>query len=634
MKLSRAAAFLIISLLGARPAAALSAPVPAPTPAQSVSVAEWTWPLVAGATSYRVLSSTGGDISGELSAAATSFSLTGLSTNTATVIQVEAFGSSVTVSAQSTAYTAAAQPTGTAGLGTKVNTFSLEWNANGNPSSTTYDVSWSTAYNQTMFTFSTAPVAASSASASVPGLPTAQTIYFMVRARNGAGVVTPFDAIISTFIPSLFGQPAITSGTYALGISSISWFWTASTGAVSYQLFGSSASGSGAVSPVIPVSSVTQPAQISYVQTGLAQNTVYTDFVSAFDSVNSTNSAAFARCTLAGPTSGLNITSQSTAAASVSLAWYANGNPAYTQYNVLWWSNVTATQTVIVSTPATSATVTGLPGGGTIYFTVQARNLDGIPTAFDSTFYSVASSTYYAAVGSQTITVNGSGVQTFLMPSGVVNLFITSNTFHTPVALQVSVPAPGIVPAVSGGGLSALGAPVNLQIFALDSFGAAQQPASAVRLSYQFANGSLGGLDLNALALARYDTSHNLWVALPTFKNRNTLTLTALTDHFSLFSVVAVAPPGDLSSISVGPNPLRPTLVPGAVMTFRNLPAGARVRIFNYTGELLAGVEADASGMTAWDGRNRAGNPVASGVYLALIESGGTRKTLRVAVER
>ena len=63
--------------------------------------------------------------------------------------------------------------------------------------------------------------------------------------------------------------------------------------------------------------------------------------------------------------------------------------------------------------------------------------------------------------------------------------------------------------------------------------------------------------------------------------------------------VPALAVPASTLShlgITVGPNPLRPVVNQGSVMTFRNLPAGCRVRIFSYVGEKLVDATADGAG--------------------------------------
>ena len=89
-----------------------------------------------------------------------------------------------------------------------------------------------------------------------------------------------------------------------------------------------------------------------------------------------------------------------------------------------------------------------------------------------------------------------------------------------------------------------------------------------------------------------------------------------------------------LTGVTVGPNPLRPSRTPGQKFTFRNLPADGRVRIYTYLGELLYETRADASGMAVWDGRNKANNAVASGLYLALVQGSGGKKMIKLVIER
>ena len=89
-----------------------------------------------------------------------------------------------------------------------------------------------------------------------------------------------------------------------------------------------------------------------------------------------------------------------------------------------------------------------------------------------------------------------------------------------------------------------------------------------------------------------------------------------------------------LDAVTVGPSVLRPSQNATRVMTFRNLPAGARLRVHTILGEQIHSSVEDGTGTTAWDGRNAAGARVASGVYLATVEAGGASRRFVVAVER
>ena len=93
-----------------------------------------------------------------------------------------------------------------------------------------------------------------------------------------------------------------------------------------------------------------------------------------------------------------------------------------------------------------------------------------------------------------------------------------------------------------------------------------------------------------------------------------------------------LAPGAAASSARVFPNPLY-TNTQG-FFTFDNLPASARVRVFTLHGEEIFDASANASGIITWRPQNMVGRNVASGLYLAVIESGGEKKIMKLAVVR
>ena len=639
--LRRATLFAAVaySLIGASAARAQAVPVATPVDIGASSVT-WNWTATPGATGYRVLltsTSVPGpetNISGDLPSTANSFIQVGLSTNVVYGIIVEAFGAGFTVdSATTTVLTAAAQPSGTMLLGTNNNQVSLSWVMDGNPAGVTYNVNWTTSTGVgTLFSTSSpqnVAVITDSASAIITDLPGGMTINFDVQAVNSSGVASGFDVIVTTTIPVLANQPFISSATFSAGVSSITWFWSASTGAIAYQLFSSTN---------FPVSPILSSTTLTFTQIGLSTNTGYTNYIFAFGVPTSTTSAPYTQYTLAAQTTALTLLGLSVPPGvqtpTESISWGANGNPVGTNYNVLWWTNLTST--VTFSSATTSAQVPNLYGGSTLYFTVQAVNFQASTAAFDTTFFGVVPSTFVAA-SAQVLPIGYSGILTFVVPngsgtgSGVVTVRIASGTFSSAVTLAVSTPnAQPPFPSV-GGPVSDLPNPIHLTISALDAFGAPQQPILPVFLTVTYAASNFAS-NGTTLDISRFDAVRQVWIPLATAKQSNTLMAT--TDHFSSFAVLSVAAATDLSSISVGPNPLRPVLNPGSVMTFRNLPAGCRVRIFTYVGEKLVDLIADGSGVVAWNGRNHVGSAVASGVYIVLIEGAGTKKTMRVAIER
>lgn len=112
---------------------------------------------------------------------------------------------------------------------------------------------------------------------------------------------------------------------------------------------------------------------------------------------------------------------------------------------------------------------------------------------------------------------------------------------------------------------------------------------------------------------------------------------TGSTNHLTKFRTVVAVPPTNLSGLRVYPNPWRPSV--GAQkaggITFSGLPDNTTIKIYTLAGELVKQLIADGvGGIVVWNGQNEDGRDVASGVYYALLNSGGDRKTTKVAVQR
>jgi hypothetical protein len=94
---------------------------------------------------------------------------------------------------------------------------------------------------------------------------------------------------------------------------------------------------------------------------------------------------------------------------------------------------------------------------------------------------------------------------------------------------------------------------------------------------------------------------------------------------------VAVPPASDLSDAYVYPNPFKPN-TPGAFqsdkITFKKLPAQAKVKIFSIVGKQVAEFnKADATvDYYDWDVRNSHGEKLASGVYIFYVTAPGAGK--------
>ncbi len=93
------------------------------------------------------------------------------------------------------------------------------------------------------------------------------------------------------------------------------------------------------------------------------------------------------------------------------------------------------------------------------------------------------------------------------------------------------------------------------------------------------------------------------------------------------------------SELQVSPNPFRPGSggpMDADGVTFSNIPAGATIRLYTPIGVLVAELEDDNSdGQALWNGRNRGGKMVASGVYIFVVKGkDGTTRRGKVMVVR
>ncbi|MBI5624159.1 MAG: fibronectin type III domain-containing protein [Elusimicrobia bacterium] len=182
--------------------------------ALGVSSIAWTWASTSNAAGYRLLNSTSGNISGDLSAATLSFNETAiwgttlLSTNTAYTRYLAAFNElGATTSTAVTLYTASTSPYGSAFHQVNGSSLTLTWTPNSNPIGTTYVVSyWIT-------DGSTATVTVTTETATLTQLAGLTTYYFAIRSANGNSVYSGYDVTINTCTQPVYSaQATVTPG--------------------------------------------------------------------------------------------------------------------------------------------------------------------------------------------------------------------------------------------------------------------------------------------------------------------------------------------------------------------------------------------------------------------------------------
>ena len=71
----------------------------------------------------------------------------------------------------------------------------------------------------------------------------------------------------------------------------------------------------------------------------------------------------------------------------------------------------------------------------------------------------------------------------------------------------------------------------------------------------------------------------------------------------------------------VYPNPFDPEKAVGKVLKIDNLVPGSEVQIYTLSGEIVASISAGSGIKVVWDGKNRYGSKVSSGIYLYVIKN-------------
>lgn len=182
----------------------------------SLTAVRWSWNKVARAAAYKLLTSTASVISGAISNRNTYFIETALSTNTLYSRELVAINSAgISTSSVVSAYTLADAPSGIAFGGTSTSTVYLTWNANTNPASTSFEVSYTTTAGFAAgSTISTAPTTTSTFT-TVASLAGQTTYYFRVRAYNGDSIATAFTTVAATATAVL--QSSVTALSVSTG---------------------------------------------------------------------------------------------------------------------------------------------------------------------------------------------------------------------------------------------------------------------------------------------------------------------------------------------------------------------------------------------------------------------------------
>jgi hypothetical protein len=318
----------------------------------------------------------------------------------------------------------------------------------------------------------------------------------------------------------------------------------------------------------------------------------------------------------------------------VTLTWSQNNNTPGTVYEV---RGTTDTFTGLVTTylpfgdlyTGAAHQMSGLLTSTTYYFDVTARNGEGIltsrtqavPAAFTTRGPSGAPSGSIGGVSSPSSQVTISGT---LPNNRAVTLTVPARSFPAPTAIAISSSVTNAC-----GTYMVNSRTVEVAVYTQDNV----QPEEPVTITISYDGFIVPSSDIYSLVLARYNPVSGQCLPLETKIDTGLKTITATLNHFSVFQLMLRTAASNLSDVLVYPNPFKPNRGHGFV-TIANLPASAKLRVYTLAGTKVWEGTAGTTGIIIWRGVNDSGNQVASGVYLAVVDSSAGKKVLKLAIER
>ncbi|MBI3296710.1 MAG: hypothetical protein HYZ75_01005, partial [Elusimicrobia bacterium] len=666
---------------------------PTPSSVQTTSLF-WSWAAVAGADAYGVHAVDGGGAPTFLSStAAAAYLQTGLAPNTLVRLAVTAINSSGagSLGPVGSTYTTAAVPSApTAAV--FLSSALVSWTANGNPAATIFEVerasdvvTFSRVHRSAALQFLDSPLAA------------CLTYIYRAKAVNGAGIPTAPSDVLTLTTPAR--APAAPSNLRAQALSgnriSLAWDHSPSDGVTEYRLYWDQ--GTGTLDYVTPLAVL--PATVTAHVTGvLVSSPAYRFALRAGNrcglleenanvqtTAPSLSSLTGVSAAISSPASGKRVAGNRVTL----VARITRGNGAvvsatgnidedetrqvafqYRSAGSAAWLPIPPAS-ALHANPDTSAPffihwdVNGVAPGDYEVRAVATNFLgeeDPSPSASSLTVDPVSFESQEVSLGGGTVEkqqqlksalsnkvesadARSAQVVEVVIPSGAldsdtVTLAVTNNPIGTPSASTAIVSANAFVEVTLADGQTLL----------------ANGREAAITISYADANddGLVDGTSIRAtdLAMYTYDEAQQAWMKdITSAVDTDKKTVTGLTPHFSFFGIFAApAVPAHavLSSIRIYPNPFKPNggnpdegrsfspADPLSGIIFDQLPTEATITIYTITGQQVARIHAiTTTGKVQWDARNDAGRDVASGGYIAVIESPGQHTQIRtVAIIR
>lgn len=320
------------------------------------------------------------------------------------------------------------------------------------------------------------------------------------------------------------------------------------------------------------------------------------------------------------------------------ISWDQDGNSDSTLYELRSSTDEAFADPIVTHIPFSQSFtssytfVNGLLTGTSYYFDVAARNGDSVVTARKR---AVAAFTLPGPSGAPAGSVGGTSdpsaqtvISGTLPDSRDVSMTVPAGAFSEATAIAISSSATNSCSYLFDT------KPVEVAIYSEND----AQPQTPVTLLLKFddePDGTKNAIINNAanVVLTRYNPVSGQCLPLETTVNVGERTVTATLNHFSIFQLLVRSAASSLANITIYPNPFYPNRGQGFV-TIDRIPANAKIRIYTLSGDKVWEGSASSTGVVIWRGTNKSGNLVASGIYLAVIDSSAGKKVVKIAVER
>ena len=543
------------------------------------------------------------------------------------------------------AVTLAAVPATGAVSGVTTSALQSNWGAGGNPSGTRYLRVASTGASPGSNGF-TGNVSSRTTglTASSSGLTPNTSYWIEVQAINHDDRGTDFADLGSTLT---YAAAPAALGAVAQSSLTLTTQWSAS-GNPSDTLYEAHLSTDAAFSALAASSSLTGTQALFQ---GLAASTTYYFRVRAVDRAGRATSFAVAGATQTAPTKPGSPILAGFAASSATIRWtltnVGSASSGFTLY--------TDTGAVVAALggSATDYLEAGLSTGTRYSRYLRAVNESGPAESSTITVATPHLTSFVTGVASGTLTgTNGKTQLDF--PNNNLALDTRWLVSETPATTPLTDAAPALITAANTAKPSGLrGAESSVTEFLVVVGGvrytANFASALTVRVPYPDADsndlvdGSAPAVRAETLKLYVLNEASRNWDEVPgSTVDKVNKVVTAQVSHLSIFTAFGVSAASDLSKARVYPNPYRPNggnpdfgqaFAAGNMnsgIIFDQLTDEVAIRIYTVSGRLVAEMKtAKSSGKLQWDARNTAGEDVASGGYVALIESPSVEKTVR-----